>query len=97
MSLLLTLLSVLAVWAFLTVLVLGLLLIFKVLDGVRRSLEQITMGVRAIEKETQPLGPRAQQFGEVVAETAAVYTDVAESLERIDRRLENPPARLQRA
>ena len=60
MALLLTILSVLALWALLTVLVAGLLLILKPLDGVRTRLEKITMGVRAIEEETKPLGARAE-------------------------------------
>jgi len=59
MALLLTILSVLALWGLLAVLAAGLLLILKPLDSVRTRLEQITMGVRAIEQETKPLGARA--------------------------------------
>jgi hypothetical protein len=55
MPLLLTILSVLALWSFLTLLVFGLLLIRKVLEGVRGNMERITMGVRAIERQTAPL------------------------------------------
>ena len=55
MELLLTMFSVLALWGFLTVLVLGLFLILKPLESVRKHLERIAMGVRAIERETLPL------------------------------------------
>lgn len=56
MALLLTILSVLAVWSLLALLVIGLLLIHKSLQSVMLRLEQITMGVRAIERQTEPLG-----------------------------------------
>jgi hypothetical protein len=58
MILLLTILSVLALWALLGVLILGLLLILRPLQSVRGYLEKITMGVRAIEHQTLPLGAR---------------------------------------
>ncbi len=64
MSLLLTILSVLAVWAFLFILVIALLLIEKVLESVRAYLEKIAMGVRAIEKETSPLSAHAGNLAE---------------------------------
>ena len=53
---LLTSLSVLAGWSLLGTLVAGLFAILTSLQRVRRSVEQITMGVRAIETETAPLG-----------------------------------------
>jgi ABC-type transporter Mla subunit MlaD len=59
MRVLLTVLSVLAGWSLLGALAAGLLLILKPLEGVRASLRKITMGVRAIEQETAPLGPGA--------------------------------------
>lgn len=58
MILLLTILSVLALWALLGVLIFGLLLILRPLQTARGYLEKITMGVRAIEQQTLPLGAR---------------------------------------
>ncbi len=55
MPLLLTMVSALAVWAFLTTLVVGLVLIFKPLEAVRGHVQRILAGVRAIETETSPL------------------------------------------
>jgi hypothetical protein len=63
MTLLLTILSALALWAFLTVLVVALLLVLKALEGIRGHLQRITMGVRAIEQETAPLGALANEVG----------------------------------
>lgn len=87
MALLLTLLSVLAFWAFLTVLVIALLLIRKVLEAVRRSLEQVTMGVRAIEVQTAPLATRALEAFRTLDDTVreiglipGVLTDVEQHL-----------------
>lgn len=60
MSLLLTILSILAAWALLMVLAIGLLLILKPLQSVRAHLEKIAMGVRAIERETAPLDEHVQ-------------------------------------
>lgn len=60
MTLLLTLLSVVAGLAFLSTLVLGLLFILKPLESVRRSLRQIAMGVRAIERQARPLAARVR-------------------------------------
>lgn len=48
-------LAVLAGWCFLGVLVIGLFIVLKVLQSVRTWLERIAMGVRAIEKQTEPL------------------------------------------
>ena len=55
MPLLLTIVSVLAVWAFLTELVVALLLVFKTLESIRGALQRIAFGVRAIERETAPV------------------------------------------
>src|SRR5581483_5994683 len=56
----LAILSVLAGWSLLGALAAGLLLILKPLERVRASLRKITMGVRAIEQETAPLGGGAE-------------------------------------
>lgn len=90
MTLLLTILSVLAVWAFLTLLVMGLFVILKALESVRRNMEQIAMGVRAIEQETAPLATRAVTLGgEIEAVTGAV-DNLAQGFERAVRRLAGP-------
>lgn len=64
MTLILAILSVLMLWVFLGLLVIGLLLILKSLESVRTSLEKITTGVRAIEQETAPLGLSATRVTE---------------------------------
>ena len=68
MPVLLTALSVLAVWSLLGVLVVGLLLVLKTLESVRGSMEKIAMGVRAIEQETKPLGVRSAALAATLAE-----------------------------
>jgi hypothetical protein len=55
MTVLLAVLSVLAFWGLLTVLVLGLFMILKVLTAARAHLRNIAMGVRAIEQQLVPL------------------------------------------
>jgi hypothetical protein len=62
--LLLTIVSVLALWALLGLLVLGLLLITKPLEGARENLRLIAAGVRAIEHQVAPLGQRAGELTE---------------------------------
>lgn len=94
MVLLLTVLSVLAVWSLLALLVLGLLVIFKALEAVRRNLEQIAMGVRAIEHETAPLGRDAAALGTNLHSAAAALDDLGARLEHTVQQLAAPaPAR----
>jgi hypothetical protein len=62
LPLLLTLLSVLALWAFLTTLIVGLLLVVKPLESIRAVLQRIAMGVRAIERETTPIHDLAHRL-----------------------------------
>lgn len=88
MPLLLTILSVIAAVAFVSVLGIALLLIFKVLQGVQRSLEQIAMGVRAIEKETMPLRPRAVAFTTALTEATTRFEQTNERLAQVDGRLD---------
>jgi hypothetical protein len=71
MTVLLTIYSVLAVWALLTALVVGLLLVLKALESVRGSMEKIAMGVRAIERETLPLGAHADALAATLADAPA--------------------------
>ena len=60
MRIVLAAVSVLAGWSLLGAIAGGLLLILKPLEGVRANLRKITMGVRAIETETAPLGSGAE-------------------------------------
>jgi uncharacterized protein YoxC len=83
MDLLLTTLSVLALWALLGVLIFGLLLILKTLESVRRSMQQITMGVRAIEHQTLPLGVHADSLTQTLGESATALEKTAENLASI--------------
>ena len=87
MPLLLTILSVLALWAFLTLLVVGLLFIFKALEAIRTHLQRITMGVRAIEQETAPLGALAADLGPATR-------DLRGALDALAARLGGPGQRL---
>ena len=89
MPLLLTILSVLALWAFLTTLVVGLLLVFKPLESIRGSLQRITAGVRAIERETSPI----LTLGEQLPGAAAL---LREALDPLGRRLHAFDATLER-
>ena len=87
MGLLLTILSVLAVWSLLAVLVIGLLLVLKTLEAVRGSLEKIAMGVRAIEQETKPLAARVEALAATLAQ-APPAEPVAERLRGVVLALE---------
>ena len=80
----LTVLSVLAVWALLLVLVRGLYAILKALEGVRRSMEKIAMGVRAIEQETAPLAGHAANVSASLVEAGTAAGAVAHGLEAVD-------------
>lgn len=88
MALLLTLLSVLALWALLGVLVIGLLLVLKSLQSVRGYLEKTTMGVRAIERQTAPLGARAAALGEELGGSGAAVAAAARRFAELDRGLD---------
>ena len=84
MSLLLTILTALAVWALLGVLIMGLLMIMKVLEGVRNYLRKIATGVRAIEHETRPLGARMGALAASMNEVAAATDNAARRFEESD-------------
>jgi uncharacterized protein YoxC len=88
MPLLLTILSVLALWALLGVLIIGLLLILRPLQSVRGYLEKITMGVRAIEHQTHPLGARADTLKESLEGASAAIEAAARRFADVDRSLE---------
>jgi hypothetical protein len=55
---LLTILSVLAAWALLGVLLVGLLLVVKSLQSIRHWFEKTTVGVRTVEHQTRDLARR---------------------------------------
>jgi uncharacterized protein YoxC len=84
MTLLMTLLTVLGIWAFLVVLAVGLLLIEKVLESVRGYLEKITMGVRAIEKETEPLNKYAALLVDRINRANQVVGAASQDLAQVD-------------
>lgn len=88
MQLVLMILSVLAAWLLHAVLIAGLLAILQQLEGVRRSLEQITMGVRAIEQQTIPLGERAEELAISLQKASKSVGTVAERLEDVNRGLD---------
>lgn len=69
-TLLLAVLSVLAVWALLGVLAIGLVLVLKTLQSIRGWLERIAMGVRAIETQTTPLGAQVDRLGTWLDDTS---------------------------
>ncbi len=87
MELLLTILSVLAVWAFLFVLVLGLWCILKPLESIRAQLQKIAMGVRAIEQETQPLGEGSDALGSTLKEVTGAVIAATGTLSDVERNL----------
>ena len=87
LSLLLMILSALALWAFLTLLVVALLLVLKTLEGVRTHLQRITMGVRAIEQQTAPLGALAGRLPPAMRELHASLDALAGRLNDASRHL----------
>ena len=72
---LLTVLSVLAAWALLGVLFVGLLLVFKSLQSIRHWFEKITVGVRAVEHQTRDLPARGSRL----------TVSLGEALQELDR------------
>ena len=68
MSGLLTVLAVLAAWALLGTLFVGLLLVFKSLQSIRHWFEKITVGVRAVEHQTRDLPARGNRLTGSLAE-----------------------------
>ena len=79
MAVLLTVVSVLALWAFLTELVVGLLLVFKTLESIRGTLERITFGVRAIERETAPVDRLVVDLPRAAEEVHGALSQLARS------------------
>jgi uncharacterized protein YoxC len=77
---LLTVLSVLAAWALLGVLGVGLLLVVKSLQSIRHWFEKITVGLWAIEHQTRNLTQRGDHLAVSLAEAL-------EALDGASRRL----------
>ncbi len=88
MPLLLTILSVLAAWALLTVLIVGLQLILKPLQDIRGHLEKIVWGVRAIEHQMLPLGAHADTLTASLGETGDAVGAAAGQLDKVSRDLD---------
>ena len=88
MKTLVTALSVAAGWTFLGVLVAGLASILSPLQRVRRSLEQIAMGVRAIETQTAPLGDHAGTLATNLTRAGTGLGSIAGHLGSADRHLD---------
>lgn len=86
--LLLTVLSVGAGASLLGVLSGGLLLIQHELEKVRRTLEQITMGVRAIEKQTMPLEQQIQRVPGGLEAAGQALSSAARQMEAVVRSLD---------
>ncbi len=84
MELILTILSVLGAWAFLTVLLIALLLVLKVLDSIKVYMEKIAMGVRAIEQETKPLASQAGTLADSIVAADQVVGNVADGLAQVN-------------
>ena len=93
---LLAVLSVIAAWVLNGVLLSGLISILKALEGVRKHLEMITMGVRAIEQETAPLAAHASAVAASLGETVDAGGALAGRLADIDRELDAALAALPR-
>lgn len=96
MSLLLTILSVLAAWAFLAVLMVGLFLILKPLESIRDNLQKITMGVRAIEQQTRPLGVRIDTVTDALIEADDAVGAASRRFSEVDQELEAAAPALRR-
>jgi hypothetical protein len=90
----LAILSVLAGWSLLGVLAGGLLLILKPLESIRGSLRKITMGVRAIEQETAPLGPGADTLIAGLGQTGGGLSGIAQRLDAVVADLDHLAPRL---
>ncbi len=83
MTLLLAILSAIGLWTLLALLVIGLQIIYTVLESSRGNLERIAMGVRAIERETQPLAPRTETAARLVAEVEDRLRRLTSSVEHL--------------
>ncbi|HET8632115.1 MAG TPA: hypothetical protein VFL91_32210 [Thermomicrobiales bacterium] len=92
----LTILSVLAGWSLLGVLAVGLLAMLRPLEGIRGYLEKITMGVRAIEQETMPLGAQVDALAGALGAAAGPVGATARHLDAAARDLDAAVAALRK-
>ncbi|NUR54742.1 MAG: hypothetical protein HOQ29_09860 [Acidobacteria bacterium] len=83
-SLLLAMVSVLALWAFLTTLVVGLLLILKPLEAIRALMQRIATGVRAIEQQTALVSRVTPRVPAAAAALQASLDPLTRSLHDLD-------------
>jgi hypothetical protein len=74
---LLTVLSVIAAWALIGVLLVALLLVFKELQSIRHWFEKITVGVRAVEHQTGGLAERGEALSASMREALDALRDTA--------------------
>jgi hypothetical protein len=84
---LLTVLSVIAAWALIGVLLVALLLVFKELQSIRHWFEKITVGVRAVEHQTGALAQRGEAL------TASMREALDALREAGDDRGDGPPTK----
>ena len=87
MQLLLTALSVLALWSLLTVLAFGLLRLRRALESVRQHLERTLVVVRTVEKQTEPLGVLGVAFAQELVSTAGGWAALGQALDGVERGL----------
>jgi hypothetical protein len=74
---LLTVLSVVAAWALIGVLLVALLLVAKELQSIRHWFEKITVGVRAVEHQTATLAARGEVLSASMREALEALRDTA--------------------
>ncbi len=87
MELLLAILTVLAGWAFLAVVAIGLLLLIKSLQSIRRYLEQIVVGLRAVEHHTASLPPHVGGLASSLDEAVAAVSGAEGAVSDVNRDL----------
>ncbi len=78
MTTLLTILSVMAAWALLGVLLVGLFLVLKSLQSIRHWFEKTTVGLRAVEHQTRDLSTRGAVLVASMRETIEALNAVSE-------------------
>jgi hypothetical protein len=87
MPLALAVLSVLALWSFLTVLAFGLMLTRHALESVRAHLEHFLPIVLGVETQVKSFGVLAIEFGQELTSTADQLAPLGSALASIDRGL----------
>jgi hypothetical protein len=85
MTLLLSILTVVAVWGLLALLVFALVVLRKPLDATRTHLERVAMGVRAIEHQTEPFERWTKALTGGLADTGRAMQRLHQLLKGADR------------